>query len=84
MWYHSCQRVEVHLEQLNLNDRLFGSRRKLAMKMTMYRKLISRASLVVLTASLLSACSLLTERPYPISDHSDGSHFITAMGQIKG
>ena len=84
MWYHSCQRVEVHLEQLNLNDRLFGSRRKLAMKMTMYRKRISRASLVVLTASLLSACSLLTERPYPISDHSDGSRFYNRDGSDKG
>ena len=84
MWYHSCQRVEVHLEQLNLNDRLFGSRRKLAMKMTMYRKRISRASLVVLTASLLSACSLLTERPYPISDHSDGNRFYNRDGSDKG
>jgi L-ascorbate metabolism protein UlaG (beta-lactamase superfamily) len=81
---HSCQRVEVHLEQLNLNDRLFGSRRKMAMKITMYRKRISRASLALLTASLLSTCNLLTEKPYPISDHSDGKRFYNRDGSDKG
>lgn len=81
---HSCQRVEVHLEQLTLNDRLFTSRRKLAMKMKMYRRQIGRASLVVLTVSLLCACSLITERPYPISDHSDGSRFHNRDGSDKG
>ena len=81
---HSCQRVEVHLEQLILNDRLFTSRRKLAMKMKMYRQQIGRASLVLLTASLLYACSLITERPYPISDHSDGSRFYNRDGSDKG
>jgi len=81
---HSCQRVEVHLEQLNVNDRLFRSRRKLAMKMTMYRKRISRASLALLIASLLAACSLLTEKSYPISDHSDGSRFYNRDGSDKG
>ena len=81
---HSCQRIEVHLEQLNLNDRLFGSRRKMAMKITMYRKRISRASLALLTASLLSTCNLLTEKPYPISDHSDGKRFYNRDGSDKG
>ena len=74
----------MHLEQLNLNDRLFRRRRKLAMKMKMYRKRISRASLALLTASLLSACSLLTEKPYPISDHSDGNRFYNRDGSDKG
>jgi len=81
---HSCQRIEVHLEQLNLNDRLFGSRRKMAMKITMCRKRISHASLALLTASLLSACNLLTEKPYPISDHSDGKRFYNRDGSDKG
>ncbi len=81
---HSCQRIEVHLEQLNLNDRLFGSRRKMAMKITMYRKRISRASLALLTASLLPTCNLLTEKPYPISDHSDGKRFYNRDGSDKG
>ena len=81
---HSCQRIEVHLEQLNLNDRLFGSRRKMAMKITMCRKRISHASLALLTASLLSTCNLLTEKPYPISDHSDGKRFYNRDGSDKG
>ena len=81
---HSFQRVEVQLEQLTLNDRLFGSRRKMVMKMKMYRKRINRALLVVLTSSLLSACSLLTEKPYPISDHSDGNRFYNRDGSDKG
>ena len=81
---HSCQRVEMHLEHLNLNDRLFGSRRKLAMKMPKSRKRISRASQVALFAALLSACSLLTEKPYPISDHSDGNRFYNRDGSDKG
>ena len=81
---HSCQRIEVHLEQLNLNDRLFGSRRKMAVKITMCRKRISHASLALLTASLLSACNLLTEKPYPISDHSDGKRFYNRDGSDKG
>ncbi len=81
---HSCQRVEVHLEQLKLNDRLFGSRRKMAMKMKMYRKRITRASLAVFTVLLLSACSLLADKPYPINDHSDGSRFYNRDGSDKG
>ena len=74
----------MHLEQLNVNDRLFRSRRKLGMKMTMYRQRISRASLALLITSLLAACSLLTEKPYPISDHSDGSRFYNRDGSDKG
>ena len=81
---HSCQRVEVHEQQLKVNDRLFGSQRKLAMKMKMYRKLMSRTLLAVLTASLLSACSLLGDKPYPVSDHSDGSRFYNRDGSDKG
>jgi L-ascorbate metabolism protein UlaG (beta-lactamase superfamily) len=67
-----------------VNDRPFGSRRKLAMKMKMYRKPISRVSLAVLTAFLLSACSLIGDKPYPVSDHSDGSRFYNRDGSDKG
>ena len=81
---HSCQRVELHLERLSLNDRLFISQRKLAMTMKMYRKRLSRGSLVALMASLLSACSLLADKHYPISDHSDGSRFYNRDGSDKG
>ena len=81
---HSCQRVEVHEQQLKVNDRLFGSQRKLAMKMKMYRKLMKRPLLAVLTASLLSACSLMGDKPYPVSDHSDGSRFYNRDGSDKG
>ena len=81
---HSCQRIEVHLEPLTLNDRLFVSRRKLAMNMKMYRKGIGRTLLVLLIASLLSACSLITKRPYPASDQSDGSRFYNRDGSDKG
>jgi L-ascorbate metabolism protein UlaG (beta-lactamase superfamily) len=56
----------------------------MAMKITMYRKRISRASLALLTASLLSTCNLLTEKPYPISDHSDGKRFYNRDGSDKG
>ena len=56
----------------------------MTMKMKMYRKRITRALLVVFTASLLSACSLLTEKPYPISDHSDGNRFYNRDGSDKG
>ena len=81
---HSYQRIEGHLEQLTLNDRLFLSRRKLAMNMKMHRQRIGRALLVLLTASLLSAYSLITKRPYPVSDHSDGSRFYNRDGSDKG
>jgi L-ascorbate metabolism protein UlaG (beta-lactamase superfamily) len=74
----------VHEQQLKVNDRLFGSQRKLAMKMKMYRKLMSRTLLAVLTASLLSACSLMGDKPYPVSDHSDGSRFYNRDGSDKG
>ncbi|MFL2491566.1 MAG: MBL fold metallo-hydrolase [Luminiphilus sp.] len=74
----------MHEQQLKVNDRLFGSQRKLAMKMKMYRKLMSRTLLAVLTASLLSACSLLGDKPYPVSDHSDGSRFYNRDGSDKG
>ncbi len=56
----------------------------MAMKITMYRKRISRASLALLTASLLPTCNLLTEKPYPISDHSDGKRFYNRDGSDKG
>ena len=81
---HSYQRIEVQLEQLRLNDRLFLSRRKSATNMKMHRKRIGRALLVLLTASLLSACSLITKRPYPVSDHSDRSRFYNQDGSDKG
>ena len=81
---HSCQRVEVQEQQLKVNDRLFGSRRKLGMKMKMYRKLMSRALPAMLTASLLSGCSLMGDKPYPVSDHSDGSRFYNRDGSDQG
>ena len=74
----------MHVEQLTLNDRLFLSRRKLAINMKMYRKRIGRALLVLLTASLLSACSLITKRRYPVSDHSDGSRFYNQDSSARG
>jgi len=81
---HSCQRVEVHEEQLTVNDRFFVSPRKLAMKMMLYRKIVISTSLAILAAVLLPACSLLTDKPYPISDHSDGSRFYNRDGSDKG
>jgi L-ascorbate metabolism protein UlaG (beta-lactamase superfamily) len=81
---HSYQCLELHDEQLILNDRLFGSQRKWAMTMKMYRKRLSRCSLIALMASLLSACSLLVDKPYPISDHSDGNRFYNRDGSDKG
>ena len=81
---HSCQRVEVHEEQLTVNDRFFVSPRKLAMKMMLYRKTVISTSLAILAAVLLPACSLLTDKPYPVSDHSDGSRFYNRDGSDKG
>ena len=81
---HSCQRVEVHEEQLTVNDRFFVSPRKLAMKMMLYRKIVISTSLAILAAVLLPACSLLTDKPYPVSDHSDGSRFYNRNGSDKG
>lgn len=81
---HSCQRVEVHEEQLTVNDRFFVSPRKLAMKMMLYRKIVISTSLAILAAVLLPACSLLTDKPYPVSDHSDGSRFYNRDGSDKG
>ena len=72
-----------------MDDRLFAPRRKLRMNMMsrFFSRLLQPTCFKTASAkgralvgfiallSVLTACSLVEERDYPISDHYDGSHF---------
>ncbi len=67
-----------------MDDRLFAPRRKSLMNTKMYQKRIGSITLALLTAALVSACNLIGNKPYPISDHSDGKRFYNRDGSDKG
>lgn len=50
----------------------------------MYRKLQRVNFMAILMALMLSACGLVSAKPYPVSDHSDGSRFYNRDGSDKG
>jgi L-ascorbate metabolism protein UlaG (beta-lactamase superfamily) len=67
-----------------MDDRLLKAPRKLRMKTTMYQKLQRVHFVPILMALMLSACGLVSAKPYPVSDHSDGSRFYNRDGSDKG
>ena len=50
----------------------------------MYRKLQRVNCVAILMALMLSACGVVSAKPYPVNDHSDDSRFYNRDGSDKG
>lgn len=69
---------------MHLDDPFAVRERKVVMKPNTFRQKLKSASLIVFAALTQSACMLLSEKPFPVSDHSDGSRFYNRDGSDKG